>query len=113
MEANLEAVEPVAVLELLGDAIDSTNAEDVLGQLTGFADAHPTLVLDLGRVAFVDSSGCAALVGAQQRFRDAGGELLVCNLTTEVRTVLELARLTRVLSLFDTREQALAAAHGG
>ena len=40
MEANLEAVEPVAVLELLGDAIDSTNAEDVLGQVAGFAEAH-------------------------------------------------------------------------
>ena len=52
------------------------------------------------------------LVDGQKRFHEAGGELRLCRPTGEVKTVLELARLARVLSLHDTRDEALAAFGG-
>ncbi|HJZ58667.1 MAG TPA: STAS domain-containing protein [Gemmataceae bacterium] len=108
METNLEVVGNVAVLELLADAVDVSNADDVRSVLIELVSAHPKLVLDLNRVRFLDSTGCGAVVEANSRFRAAGGELRLCNPASEVKTVLELARLTRILSLYDTREQALA-----
>jgi anti-anti-sigma factor len=109
VETNLETVGDVAVLELLGDAIDTSNADDVRQQLIELLTGHPKLLLDLNRVRFLDSSGCAVLVDGQKRFQNAGGEFRLCRPTGEVKTVLELARMTRILSLHDTREQALAA----
>ena len=113
MEANLEAVEPVAVLELLGDAIDSTNAEDVLGQVAGFAEVYPTLVLDLGRVGF---GGQFGVCGATAPSSGSGTPAASCCCATRrprCEPCWSWPWLTRVLSLFDTRDQVLAAARGG
>jgi anti-sigma B factor antagonist len=108
VETNLVTVGTVAVLELLAEVVDVSNADDVRGVLGELVAAHPKLVLDLIRVQFIDSTGCGAIVEANSRFRAARGELRLCNPASEVKTVLELARLTRILSLYDTREAALA-----
>jgi anti-anti-sigma regulatory factor len=46
------------------------------------------------------------------RFRAAGGDLRLCTPTPQVKTLLELVRLTRVLSLHATREEAITAFGG-
>ena len=109
MEVNLQTVQGVGVLELLGETLDMAEVDDLRQQLTSIAATNPKLVLDLNRIQFLDSSGCGALVEGHNRFRAAGGALRVCCPTGEVKTALEMARLTRVLNISDTREQALAA----
>jgi anti-anti-sigma factor len=112
VNTNLEATGGVTVVELLGDSLDFSNAEDMKGQLTYLATENPKLVVDLHRVGFVDSAGCGALIAAQRRCREQGGDLRVCAPRPDVKTVLELARVTRVLGMYPTREQAVAAFGG-
>jgi anti-sigma B factor antagonist len=66
------------------------------------------LVLDLSAVSYMDSSGLATLVEALQNSRKGAVPLSLCALTPRVRSILEIARLNTVFSLFDSREQALA-----
>ena len=47
-------------------------------------------------------------MAALTRFRTAGGELRLCCATPEVKTLLELVRLNRILGLYDTRDAAVA-----
>lgn len=108
MNTNLETVGPVAVVELLGESLDAASAEDVKGYLSYVAADHPNLVVDLHRLNFLDSAGCGALVHAHRRCVEAGGDLRLCRASEPVRTVLELARLARVLHLHATREEAIA-----
>lgn len=109
MDTILEAAGAVTVVELMGDSLDATTADDVRGHLGYVATENPNLVVDLRRVTFLDSAGCGALVAAQRRCREAGGNLHVCNATGHVKTVLDLARVSRVLGVHPTREQAVAA----
>jgi anti-anti-sigma factor len=60
------------------------------------------VVLDLGDVAYADSSGLGALVGLYVSAKRAGKQLTLINLNGRVR---ELLRLTRLLNIFET--------HGG
>ena len=92
----------------MADAIDSSIADDVKGRLSYLATEHRNVVVDLHRVRFLDSAGCGALVAALTRFRTAGGELRLCCPTPEVKTLLELVRLNRILGLYDTRDAAIA-----
>jgi anti-sigma B factor antagonist len=109
VEVSIETVNGIGVLELLGETLDMSEVDDLRQQLTSLAARSPKLVIDLNRIQFLDSSGCGALVEGHNRFRAAGGALRLCCPAGEVKTALELARLTRVLNLYDTREQALAA----
>ena len=107
MELNVELVGAVAVVEILADAIDVSIADDVKGRLSFLATEHKSVVVDLHRVRFLDSAGCGALVAALTRFRTVGGEFRLCCPTPEVKTLLELVRLNRVLALYDTRDAAV------
>ena len=59
-------------------------------------------------MSYMDSSGLATLVEALQNSRKGAVPLSLCALSPRVRSILEIARLNTVFSLFDSREQALA-----
>lgn len=62
---------------------------------TGVAD----VVIDLGAVDFIDSSGISVLVKAMMRLRDRGGDLRLRSVTPRTYRVLEVTGLTRVISV--------------
>ncbi len=60
------------------------------------------LVIDLVGTPFVDSSGLGALVAGLKRTRQAGGDLRIASAQEQVRMVLDLTNLDRILQPFDT-----------
>lgn len=72
-------------------------------------DAGKTrLVLDLEAVDYIDSSGLGEIVRAMKRAREAGGDLRLCRPREEVFRILEITGLNKAISLYPTREDALA-----
>lgn len=67
------------------------------------------LILDLAHVPYMDSCGLATLIEALQITRAQKIKFIICNLSARVRSVFELSRLTTVLTVVDTHEQALLA----
>ena len=53
--------------------------------------------VDFSRVTFVDSSGLGVLIGAQRRARAGGGDVVVTNLKSSLRTVFDLTGLDKML----------------
>ncbi|MXG91226.1 anti-sigma factor antagonist [Nocardioides flavescens] len=69
----------------------------------------PVLVIDLLKVAFMDSTGLGALVAARRQAKLRGAELrLVCQRGAAYR-VIRITKLDQVLSVFGTLDEALAA----
>ncbi len=93
----------------LGGRLDLLSAAEVKQQLTqAVAGGHRRLVVDLGEVDFVDSSGLGTLVGGLKAARIAGGDLRIARPNDQARTILELTTLNRVLRPYPTVEEALA-----
>jgi anti-sigma B factor antagonist len=70
------------------------------------------LVLDLSAVTFIDSTAIGVLVGAVMRLRETGGGSLAVVCAPEKRRVVqifEIAAVSRVIELHDSREEALLA----
>ena len=70
-------------------------------------DGVVRLVVDLGDVPFMDSSGVATLVEALQVQRRQGNKLILCALQDKVKSIFEISRLDMV---FTITEDATAAA---
>jgi anti-sigma B factor antagonist len=68
-----------------------------------------SIVLHLGEVGFIDSSGLGTMVRALTSTRQAHGDLKLCNVPEFVRKVLEMSRLTTVFDAHDSEEKAVAA----
>jgi anti-sigma B factor antagonist len=72
--------------------LDLETAPQLQERLDGLIDDGAALiVLRLGEVEFLDSSGIRTIVGAARRLRDAGGQLLISEASGAVQQVLEIS----------------------
>jgi anti-sigma B factor antagonist len=96
------------VMRLVG-RLDLYSASDVKQQLTrAVAEGHRRLVVDLGEVTFIDSSGLGALISGLKAARFQKGDLRIARPGEQTRVVLELTALDQVLRPYPTLEEALA-----
>lgn len=85
------------VLELGGE-LDLESAPELERQLKEVGDTRPgRLLIDLGRLEFMDSTGLAVMVRAQRSARDNGHRLALRPGPTQVQRLFEL---TGVLDRF-------------
>ena len=80
------------------------HASEVAGLLDDLSDGGQQIVVDLTDLEFIDSSGIHALVRPRS---DSARIELVCP-PGNVRRVLEVTKLERVLQVHDTLDEALA-----
>lgn len=77
-------------------------------QLTALVDAGETRVLlDFSNVSFIASTGLRMLLKTAQRIKDEGGLLHLCCINETVQEVFAMTGFDTILSIFETREQAL------
>ena len=66
------------------------------------------LVVDLGQVDYMDSSGVATLVEALQIARRNNTRMVLCGMRDRVRSIFEIARLDTVFTIANSRDEALS-----
>ena len=100
MEINAKTADRNLLLELSGE-IDHHGARNAIRELELAVDtALPKkLVLDLAGVTFMDSSGIALILRAQQRMQLLDGSLLVRNVPQQARRVLDAAGIGRLVTI--------------
>jgi len=67
------------------------------------------ILLNLGDVTYIDSSGIGELVSAFTTVRNQGGELKLLNLTKKVHDMLQITKLYTVFDVKDDEAAAVAA----
>ena len=68
----------------------------------------PRVVLNLGAVRYIDSSGVASLVEGLKASRDVGSRLILFGLNKTVREVLQLSKLVRIFEIYENEAQSVA-----
>ena len=94
--------------------LDQATAPELSGPLMEAAEADgDSVLIDFTECEFIDSTGLAVLVEARERIRDANGQSFsICCPNMQVRRLLEITGIDRSMSLYDSREEALAALRG-
>lgn len=65
------------------------------------------ILLNLGDVSYIDSSGIGELVSAFTSVANQGGQLKLLNLTKRVRDLLQITKLYTVFEVHDDEAKAL------
>jgi anti-sigma B factor antagonist len=73
---------------------------------TAIAAGRVRIVVDLGGTTFMDSSGLGALIGCLKTARQADGDLRIAAPNEQVRMVLRLSNVDRVLRSYDDPSEA-------
>jgi anti-sigma B factor antagonist len=107
LNSSTRQVEGVSIVDLsgritLGDA--SAVVRDVINDLLG--KGNKKVLLNLGGVDYIDSSGIGLLVSSFTTVRSQGGELKLVNLSKRIG---DLLKITKLYSLFDVKDDEAAA----
>ena len=92
------------------EELDITNAprlESAMLDAAAHGHGHGTLVVDMSRTRFCDSSGLHVLVAARKRARADGSELLLVIRSEAVLRLFEISGAGRLIRHFASLEEAL------
>lgn len=107
MKASSRQVNGVTVVDMMGRITlgeGSVVLRDTIRDLLGKGEKK--ILLNLGNVTYIDSSGIGELVSAFTSVRNQGGELKLLNLTKKVHDLLQI---TKLYTVFDIRDDETAA----
>jgi len=99
----------VTIVRCNGRIVAGGESESLRAHVTWLLRDRRSIVLHLGEVGFIDSSGLGTIVRALTSTRQAHGDLKLCNLPDFVRKVLETSRLITVFDTHESEEKAVAA----
>ncbi|MEZ4600535.1 MAG: STAS domain-containing protein [Syntrophotaleaceae bacterium] len=107
MQTKVAENNAIVLIEVKEERLDAHNSSDLKGQMLNlFEEGKKDMVVDLGEVRFVDSSGLGALVSGFKNASARNGNLKLCNLQPQVQSMFELTRLHRVFEIFPDQVKA-------
>ncbi|MGI8771678.1 MAG: STAS domain-containing protein [Acidobacteriaceae bacterium] len=101
-------VDGVTVLDLNGRITlgeGSVTLRDMVRDL--LSKGQKQILLNLGNVTYIDSSGIGELVSAFTTVKNQGGELKLLNLTRKVHDLLQITKLYTVFDVKDDEASAI------
>jgi anti-sigma B factor antagonist len=111
VELLIEKTNDVAVVSIPVAELDAGNAAEFKRDMAPVLEAHAKVVLDLSKLRFVDSSGLGAFISCLRKLNEKHGDLKLCGMSKQVRAILELVRMHRIIDIYATRAEAASAFH--
>jgi anti-sigma B factor antagonist len=112
MKLSVEHVGDVTVAKLCSEALTMTNVKSFRSEMEQILRFSPYIVLDMGALCFIDSSGIGALLSCINKARSVNGAVRLCAVTRPVQNILELVRADRFVQIFDVVDDAVRSFEG-
>ncbi|RME45845.1 MAG: anti-sigma factor antagonist [Chloroflexi bacterium] len=108
MEYQIHTDGSINIVELAGD-LDVSGAPALQEALQQIIDnGGQQVVVNLGEVPFMDSSGLGVLVAAYRRMAAVGGQIALASPRPTLQKVFKLTRTDRLFKTFDQVNDAVA-----
>lgn len=108
IQASTRVVDGVAIVDISGQlrlGEGTGRLRKVVQQLVH--DGYRKILVNLGGVVHIDSSGIGELMSIYTSLRNQGGDLKLMNLTKNVRNLLQVTRLYTVFDVYDDQTRAV------
>lgn len=99
----------VAILTLSGKMMGGPETTALHDHIRGLLkDGMNKVVIDLGGVKWINSSGLGVLMAAMTTLKNANGQMKLANVTEKVESLLMITQLMRIFDTYDTVDRAVA-----
>ncbi len=113
LSLNTRDIGRVTVISCTGRIVVGQAAESLRDHVTHLLRDHRALVLHLGEVGFIDSTGLGTMVRLLTATRQARGDLKLCAVPAGVQSLLKITTTQRLFDIHDSEENAVAAFYKG
>lgn len=101
------------IIALKGNVMGGPDAESFRENLHKFIEEDKKqVVVDLGKVKFMNSSGLGILIAGLTTMRNAGGDFRICCADKKIESLLMVTQLITVFKHFRTLDEAIESYNG-
>ena len=112
-DLEISQQEGIVVFHLKGRLMDQQQADRLMTALNKEVDAgHSSVVLDMGDLQYMNSTGLNILINVLTRTRNAGGDSLIARVSSSVRQLFVVTKLDSVFIITATVEEAVSKLKG-
>ena len=109
MTIQERAVRSVTVLDLSGKLVLGDGDSLLKDKIHSLVfQGRKQIVLNMGGVSYMDSSGLGALVASSLTAKNNGGQIKLVALTKRLQDLLAIAKLLTIFESYDTEAEAIS-----
>lgn len=98
----------IGLIEVKGSLIGGDETVELRQAIAGFVDReYQKLLIDLGKVEYLNSTAIGVLVSAHATYTKKGWHVKLSGLTKNVKNIFVITKLTLVFEVYDTQEEAI------
>lgn len=113
MKISTRTVDSVTVVDLQGKLMLGEDTEQFRDQIRELVQSGlKKILLNMGNVGYMDSSGVGELVRAYASVTNQGGQLKLLNLTKKLHDLLMVTKLLTVFEAHENEKQAIESFRG-
>jgi anti-sigma B factor antagonist len=109
LELETREVGRVTIVRCKGRIVAGGEVEALRSHIVWLLRDKRAIVLHLGEVVFIDSSGLGTMVRSLTSTRQVRGDLKLCDVPEHVQKVLALSHLTKLFDAHESEDHAIAA----
>ena len=98
----------IAIVSVSGNLMggpETTAVHDKVREIVG--KGHKKLVIDLGGVKWINSSGLGVLMGSMTTMKNAEGEMKLANVSDRIQSLFMITKLITIFETFDSTDKAI------
>jgi anti-sigma B factor antagonist len=108
IKSRTELSGKIAIIEIKGSLVGDDDTDSFHAAVADFVEqGNKSLIVNMQRVNYMNSSGIGALIAAHSRFRRNGGEVKLACLSNNVQNVLAVTKLVDVFDICPTVDEAI------
>lgn len=99
MENWVKTVNGSVLTVVLHGRLDTSNASDFSKELLASLEQMSKLILDFSDLFYISSAGLRALLQALKQMKQQGGDMIIRNLSQEIRDVFRMTGFDQILTV--------------
>ena len=108
MKFSTKELNNVTVVKMDGSMLGGPEASELNSALHKLLDAKKkNIVVDLGGVSLMNSSGLGMLIAAVTTMRNAGGDLKIAAATEKIAQIFKMTKMSNVIELHNLVKSAV------
>lgn len=109
MKVNAQLNGKTLVVKVAGE-FDIIIAEEFRKIIDSYLDSNKAkyLLVDLGAVTFIDSSGLGAILGRYKKIDYLNGKMVIAGPQVQVKRILEVSGINRIIGIYKDKNSALS-----
>ena len=98
----------IGIIDVKGSLVGGEETDELRAAVADFMEqGTKKLIIDLGKVTYLNSTAIGVLVSAHTTYAKNGGHVKLCAINKNINNIFVITKLTMVFDVADTREDAI------